>query len=290
MKDEIYLYNLARWEALAKANALFTRPKLDLDKETARDYLGLDRLGVKGDLSGKTVLCLASGGGQQSVAFALLGAFVSVFDISPSQLERDKAAAEHYGVAISLFQGDMRDLSCFDSDSFDIVWHPYSLTFVPDSRVVFHEVSRILKAGGLYHLMCANPFFSGLTHNDWNGDGYTLKHPYEEETVTSYPDQEWVYDQSKSPIKIQEPREYRQSLSRIMNGLINEGFLLAYFSEIKSNDPESLPGSWGHFADIAPPWIEYIWYYYPNIINRMPGSHKNTDATIRTVQLPLKFA
>jgi ubiquinone/menaquinone biosynthesis C-methylase UbiE len=266
MKDDIYTYNLARWEALVKANALFTRPKLDLDKEKAREYLGLDRLGVTGDLTGKSVLCLASGGGQQSAAFALLGAAVSVFDISASQLERDQAAADHYGTQVRLFQGDMRDLACFDSDSFDIVWHPYSLTFVPDSRVVFHEVSRILKEGGLYHLMCANPFFSGLTHKSWNGEGYTLNLPYEDEAVTSYADQEWVYDQSLTTI--QEPREYRQTLDRIMNGLIKEGFLLAYFSEIKSSSPESLPGSWEHFTSIAPPWLEFIWYYYPNVFKK----------------------
>ncbi|WP_274365905.1 class I SAM-dependent methyltransferase [Paenibacillus thermotolerans] len=266
MKDEVYLYNQARWEALAKANALFTRPKLDFDKVTARHYVGLDRLGVTGDIAGKQVLCLASGGGQQSVAFALLGAVVTVFDISQSQLERDRAAAEHYGLELRLIQGDMRDLSCFDDDSFDIIWHPYSLTFVPDSRVVFHEVSRILKEGGLYYLMCANPFFSGLTHNDWNGDGYILKLPYKDGTVTSYPDQEWVYDQSQTVNKIQEPVEYTQTLSRIMNGLISEGFLLAYFSEIKSDDPEALPGSWGHFAEVAPPWLEFVWYYYPDFL------------------------
>jgi 2-polyprenyl-3-methyl-5-hydroxy-6-metoxy-1,4-benzoquinol methylase len=115
MKDDVYLYNKTRWEALAKANALFTRPMLNLDKESARNYLGLDRFGVTMDLTGKNILCLASGGGQQSAAFALLGAVVFVFDISPTQLESDKAAAEHYGVEISLFQGDMRDLSCFDS-------------------------------------------------------------------------------------------------------------------------------------------------------------------------------
>ncbi|UVI28499.1 class I SAM-dependent methyltransferase [Paenibacillus spongiae] len=265
MKDEVYRYNHARWEALAQANALFTRPKLDLDKETARAYLNLDRFGITSDLTGQHVLCLASGGGQQSAAFALLGAIVTVYDISPSQLERDQAAADHYGTAIRIVQGDMRDLSCFGDDSFDIVWHPYSLTFVPDSRVVFHEVSRIMKEGGLYHLMCANPFFSGLTHADWNGEGYTLKQPYVDEATTSYPDQEWVYDRSQSD-EIQAPREYRQTLSRIMNGLIQEGFLLAYFSEVKSNDPAPVPGSWGHFADIAPPWLEFIWTYNPNFL------------------------
>jgi len=272
MEDDIYKYNYERWEALAKTNALFTRPKLDLDRETARAYLGLDRLGVTWDLAGKNVLCLASGGGQQSAAFALLGANVSVLDISPSQLDRDRVAARHYGVEIGLFQGDMRDLSCFEKDSFDIVWHPYSLTFIRDSRLVFHEVSRILKEGGLYHLMCANPFFSGLTHYDWNGVGYTIKLPYEDETETTYPDQEWVYDRVQSEGPIQEPKEYRQTLSRIINGLIKEGFILDYFSEIKSDDPESLPGTWGHFADVAPPWIEFMWYYYPNILQR-PGSY-----------------
>lgn len=264
MEDDAYSYNYARWEALAKANALFTRPKLDLDPKLAREYLGLDRLGITMDLHNKNVLCLASGGGQQSVAFSLLGSNVSVFDISPSQLERDKAAADHYGTTIQTIQGDMRDLSCFADESFDIVWHPYSLTFVPDSRVVFHEVSRIIKAGGIYYLMCANPFFAGMTHDDWNGEGYTLKIPYEDENLTSYPDQDWVYDQSKS--RIQEPREYTQTFSRIMNGLIREGFLLSYFSEIKSDDPDSTPGSWGHFTKIAPPWIESVWKYHPDIV------------------------
>lgn len=267
MKDAVYEYNHERWEALAKADALFTRPKLDLDVNKARDYLMLDRLGITGDLEEKKVLCLASGGGQQSAAFALLGADVSVLDISHSQLERDKAAAKHYGVEVSVFQGDMRDLSCFDDNSFDIVWHPYSLTFVPDSRVVFHQVSRILNAGGLYYLMCANPFFAGLTHNDWNGEGYTLKHPYEDETMITYSDQEWVYDKSQSKSKIEGPREYTQTLSRIMNGLIKEGFLLSFFSEVKSPDPEAEPGSWSHFTEVAPPWIEFVWYHYPDILN-----------------------
>lgn len=266
MKDDVYVYNQDRWEALAKANALFTRPKLDLDTETARDYLGLDRMGLTGDFSEKKVLCLASGGGQQSVAFALLGAKVTVFDISQAQLEQDKAAAAHYGVTISAFQGDMRDLSCFDGDSFDVIWQPYSLNFVPDSRVVFQKISHILKDGGVYYLMCANPFFSGLTHKDWNGKGYTIKLPYEDELRTSYPDQDWVYDRSQVLSKIPEPKEYKQTLSRIINTLIKEGFILTYFNEIKSDYPEALPGSWEHFTNIAPPWIEFIWFYNQDLL------------------------
>jgi ubiquinone/menaquinone biosynthesis C-methylase UbiE len=259
MKDEVYQYNAQRWQALTQANALFTRPRLDLNLETAREYLGFERVGITVDVTGLKVLCLASGGGQQSAAFALLGAQVTVLDISESQLERDQAAAEHYGVEMKLVQGDMRDLSALAKDSFDIVWHPYSLTFVPDCRVVFREVARVLRSGGLYHVMCSNPFFAGLTENDWNGEGYSLKLPYQDETLISYPDQEWVYDRSDNA-QIQQPREYRQTLSRIMNGLIQEGFLLSYFAEVTSHAPDSEPGSWGHFTNIAPPWLEMTWH------------------------------
>ena len=109
--DEIAEYNQARWKELVNANALFTRPKLNLDETAARRIVDFD--GRLGDVAGKDVLCLACGGGQQSAAFALLGARVTVFDLSEEQLERDREAARHYGFDIKIIQGDMRDLSCF---------------------------------------------------------------------------------------------------------------------------------------------------------------------------------
>ncbi|WP_138664927.1 class I SAM-dependent methyltransferase [Nonomuraea turkmeniaca] len=255
MHDEVHRYLRERWDALANANALFTRPRLDLSAEEALAYLGLERIGLPLDLKEKRVLCLAGGGGQQSAAFALLGAEVTVLDISPVQLERDQAAAEHYGVTVGTVQGDMRDLSVF-TEEFDLVWHPYSLTFVPDARVVFREVSRVMRPGGHYHVMCANPFFSGLTHDSWNGEGYTLKDPYTNGAETTYPDQEWVGIPADG--QIPRPREYRQTLSHIMNGLIREGFVLTYVNEVTDEgDPEV--GSWGHFMQVAPPWLEFVW-------------------------------
>ncbi|MCP2362465.1 ubiquinone/menaquinone biosynthesis C-methylase UbiE [Nonomuraea thailandensis] len=272
MQDDVYRYNEERWEALVEADALFTRPMLDLDAEKARAYLGLERLGIPGDLTGRRVLCLAGGGGQQSAAFALLGADVTVFDISSGQLERDRSAAEHHGVTVRTVQGDMRDLSALDGSSFELVWHPYSLTFVPDCRVVFREVAKVVEEGGHYYLMCANPFFSGLTHHSWNGSGYPLTDPYTDETVTSYPDQEWVYESSGS--RIQEPREYRQTLSRMTNSLIQEGFVLRFLSEVRGDHPGAEPGSWAHFTGVAPPWLEFVWQYRPGALDSpwtLPG-------------------
>ncbi|MED7929527.1 class I SAM-dependent methyltransferase [Nonomuraea sp. LP-02] len=179
------------------------------------------------------------------------------------QLERDRLAAEHYGVGIRAVQGDMRDLSALDGSSFDLVWHPYSLTFVPDARIVFREVARVVGEGGYYYLMCANPFFSGLTHHSWNGEGYTLKHPYTDEAATSYPDQDWVYDRKPDGRHIREPLEYRQTLSRMVNSLIREGFMLTFLSEVRGDYPGAEPGSWAHFTGVAPPWLESAWQYCP---------------------------
>ncbi len=57
------------------------------------------RHGILKDVAGKKVLCLASGGGPDSVAFGLLGATVTVLDLSDVQLERDRQAAEHHGLS-----------------------------------------------------------------------------------------------------------------------------------------------------------------------------------------------
>ena len=59
MDDEVARYNVERWKALAEAGALYTRPLLDLDAESARARA--DSQGWLGDLSGRRVLCLAGG-------------------------------------------------------------------------------------------------------------------------------------------------------------------------------------------------------------------------------------
>lgn len=157
--DKIAEFNKSRWEALAKADIAFSRPWKNLTPENAREKL--DRRGLLGEVKGKNVLCLASGGGQQSAAFALLGANVSVLDFSEIQLERDREAAEEYHVSVKTAQGDMRDLSVFEENSFDIVWQPPSINNVPEAGRVIEEVSRVLKPGGFYFLKVCKSFYKG---------------------------------------------------------------------------------------------------------------------------------
>lgn len=144
--DKIALYNKKRWEELAGAGVEYSRPIMDFTLESAKKLV--DPEGILTEITGKDVLCLAGGGGQQSSAFALLGANVTVIDISETQLERDRTAAEHYGVQVDTVWGDMRDLSRFFDNSFDIVWHAHSLNFIPEVHQVFSEVTRVLRKGG----------------------------------------------------------------------------------------------------------------------------------------------
>jgi SAM-dependent methyltransferase len=254
MADDIARYNQARWAALAAANAVFTRPVWDLTPARAQALIDPDRR--LGNLSGRTVLCLAGGGGQQGPAFALLGAQVTVADLSAAQLARDQAAAAHYGVSIVTVEADMRDLHLLPAAHFDLVWQPYSLNFVPDVRAVFAEVARVIRPGGTYYLHCANPFTLGLTPTDWAGDGYRLAAPYVDGALVSSRDLDWVYDQGSQPA-VPGPREYRHTLSTLVNSLIAAGFTITHLDDSVDlpADPTAPPGSWEHFTAVAPPWF-----------------------------------
>ena len=79
---------------------------------------------------------------------AAAGAEVTVFDLSEGQLDQDRAVARREGLALSAVQGDMRDLSAFDDQTFDVVFHPISNLYVPDVRPVWRECFRVLRPGG----------------------------------------------------------------------------------------------------------------------------------------------
>ncbi|MEN4010411.1 MAG: class I SAM-dependent methyltransferase [Chloroflexota bacterium] len=108
-------------------------------------------------LAGSDALCLASGGGQQAPLLAACGAKVTVFDNSPAQLAQDRRVAEREGFTIRLVEGDMRDLSVFANESFDLIVHPVSNVFIPDVLPVWREASRVLRRGGVLLAGFNNP-------------------------------------------------------------------------------------------------------------------------------------
>jgi SAM-dependent methyltransferase len=112
-----------------------------------------------GEIHGKEILGLASGGGQQCPIFAAAGARVTLFDASDAQLATDQRIAARDGLTIRTVQGNMRDLSAFADGSFDLVFNPCSTCFVDDVESVWKEVSRVLRPGGALLTGFVNPWF-----------------------------------------------------------------------------------------------------------------------------------
>lgn len=102
-----------------------------------------------GELKGKNLLGLASGGGIQMPVFVALGAHCTVFDNSQAQLDREKFVADREGYAIEIIKGDMTKPLPFPENCFDIIFHPVSNCYIEDVRHVWNECFRVLKKGGV---------------------------------------------------------------------------------------------------------------------------------------------
>lgn len=101
-----------------------------------------------GDLKGKRVLGLASGGGQQMPIFAALGAICTVFDLSDEQLNSERLVAQREGYEMEIIKGDMTKPLPFLDQSFDLIFHPVSNCYIREVQPVWNECYRILKPGG----------------------------------------------------------------------------------------------------------------------------------------------
>jgi len=180
-----------------------------------------------GDIAGKDVLGLASGGGQQVPLMAAAGARVTSFDNSDEQLARDQLVADREGLAVRIVQGDMQDLSVFADASFDLIFHPVANLFVPDIRPVWQECARVLRPGGrlLSGFMNSMHFF--FDHDEAEQTGQLVvkyRLPYSD--LTSLPP-----DRLKQHLAEDSTLEFGHSLDDQIGGQIKAGFSITGFYE-----------------------------------------------------------
>jgi SAM-dependent methyltransferase len=268
--EEMQSYNERAWNDLSKHKVLCSEPRLDLTPHASKAFINPHGFYDDIDLSGKKILCLASGGGQQSIAFALLGADVTIVDFSEVQLQRDKEASLKHQTEIKIIKSDMRDLSFSDDHFFDIVYHPYSINYIPEVNTVFSEVSRVLKQGGYYDLMIHNPYVHGSWKDGswgsrwnkdelWRGKGYPIWQPYRDGYAVQIEDHYWNFVNSDNEtVRLPGPQEYRHTMSAIINGLIFKSFEILSFKEETSKNFDSEPGTWEHYTSCVPPWLYFF--------------------------------
>ena len=276
--DDIARINRTHWEAEAKKRERYATPWLDLDVAALRDYSAgrastfqlpswtgaagkvdpCDRIVTK-DVAGKNVLCLASGGGQQSALFGLLGAHVTVLDIAEGQLASDRQAADHYGYDVRTVHGDMRDLAPFDDASFDLVYQAISICFVPEVRDVYAEVARVLKPAGCYRVGHCNPTTSPTSFdgpaNGWDGTGYRISEPYGGGPIRM------DADGNENMREGEMTGEFRHLLSDIFNGLIESGLVIRGVWEASRHlhhNPSAEPGSEAHYRNVVADYFHIL--------------------------------
>lgn len=173
MSTSVFEHNRQAWNRESNAGSEWSRPVDAAAIEQARDgqwdiLLTPCRPVPRawfGELAGKQVLCLASGGGQQAPILAAAGASVVSLDASDAQLAKDMDVAERHGLDLRCEQGDMADLSRFGDGSFDLIFHACSNCFIPDVRPVWPECFRVLKPGGVLLAGFLNPTYYLFEHD-----------------------------------------------------------------------------------------------------------------------------
>ncbi|MBQ6262704.1 MAG: class I SAM-dependent methyltransferase [Clostridia bacterium] len=167
-----------------------------------------------GDLHGKKVLGLASGGGQQMPVFAALGAECTVFDYSKKQIESDIAVAEREGYEIRAIRGDMTKPLPFGDGQFDLIFHPVANCYVKDVKSIWRECYRVLKPGG-YLVSGTDHFVNYLVDAE------------EKEIINSLPFDPTVNEDQRKQLEADDAGvQFSHTIEEQINGQLEAGFTL----------------------------------------------------------------
>lgn len=227
---DIRAYNRAAWDREVERGNRWTIPVSETETAAARRgqwkiFLTPSKPVPRAwfpELAGADVLCLAASGGQQGPILAAAGARVTVLDNSPRQLAQDRFVAERDGLEIALVEEDMADLSAFSDQSFDLIVHPVSNTFVPDVRPVWQEAHRVLRPGGALLAGFTNPAAYLFDYDLADRSGILqVKYALPYADVSSLPAEE-----VQQYIESQTPLEFSHTLEDQIGGQLDAGLRL----------------------------------------------------------------
>lgn len=168
-----------------------------------------------GELKGKRILGLASGGGQQMPIFAALGAICTVLDYSEEQIKSERTVAEREQYNIEIIRGDMTKRLPFEDECFDIIFHPVSNCYVEEVKPIWKECYRVLKHSGV--------LLAGMD----NGINFLFAGDDEKEVVNSLP-----YNPLKNPEQMKQTEQnddgvqFSHTLEEQIGGQLEAGFHL----------------------------------------------------------------
>lgn len=226
-------YNRSAWDRLARAGDRFYRAVTPEEIEAARRGDFRIRVtptkAVPADwlqpLADQEILCLAGGGARQGPLLAAAGARVTVYDLSPSQLQRDREVAQREGLELATVAGDMRDLSAFADRSFDRILSPCATCFCPEVQPVWNEAFRVLRPGGSLIVGWINPVHYLFDAVQMERGRLQVAHRI------PYSDLELPEETRAALLGPERPLEFGHSLEDLLGGQLRAGLQLIGFFE-----------------------------------------------------------
>ena len=164
-----------------------------------------------GQLKGKRLLGLASGGGQQIPIFSALGAKCTVLDYNDLQLESERLVSQREGYDVEIIKADMSKPLPFTDESFDIIFCPPSVCYIEKVEPLLEECARILKEEGILMITFEN------------GLNYICDAEDESRIVQSLP-----FNPLEDPSLFREEDgvQFSHSLTEQIGGLLKAGFII----------------------------------------------------------------
>lgn len=236
-------YNRDAWNHNVKLKIKYTKPVDSLTIKRARrglwnicltDTLPMPQHWLP-EIKDKSILCLASGGGQQGPILAAAGAKVTVLDISSKQLEQDRKVAARENLELHTLEGDMCDLTMFENNCFDIIVHPVSNVFVENIQPVWLEAYRVLKTHGILVAGITNPVVYLFDQHLIDEGIFVVKNSLPYSDLVSLPEDELQYYKQE-----QIPLEFGHTLEQQLGGLCRAGFVIADLYEDDFNGKDAL--------------------------------------------------
>ena len=236
--------NQTAWNRLSTGSPFSHVASDDECREPLQTLDGRDWLPAS--VAGLDVLCLAAAGGWQSILYATAGARVTVVDISPGMLKLDVQEAARRGLAVTVHEGSMDDLSMLRDRSFDIVHQPVSTCYVPNVEAVYAEIGRVLRPGGLYISQHKQPTSLQISHRDARHRYVVGIEYYHSGPLPAVDDQS--YRETGSV-------EYLHRWEELVGGLCRAGFVIEDLREPFRADATKPPGHFGHRGRFIPPYL-----------------------------------
>ena len=239
-------HNRQAWDERMRRRDSHTESAAEVDFRiplAAADNLGW----LGGNVQGRRILCLAAGGGKHGALFAAAGAEVTVVDLSPAMLERDRAVAAQRGLRLRLVETSMTDLSMLAEGSFDAVVQPVSSCYVPDVLAVYREVARVTAPSGLYISQHKQPACLQAEVLP-SGRGYLLSEPYYRSGPLSTVLPGLQHREAGTV-------EFLHRWEELLGGLCRSGFVIEDFLEPKHGDARAEPGTFAHRSHFVPPFV-----------------------------------